>query len=333
MDPLDDFTVNWDLPDARDILLNPQSLVVQDPQSAGFRNVPSATCALPSVSPLAGDYNFAAQIHPDGPDCLYSTNLNKIFVNINKNVPVKFRLNPHVTDLYVRALPVYVSSNDQQHVVVRCLTHVASDTQEGKDVELVQHVLRCTSTNSALYCSDVNSGRLSVVVPVESLQSGMDYFTVSYQFTCLNSCQNGIGRRPMGIIFTLENDMGEVLGRQFMNVRVCSCPKRDKDKEEGKTNGEKVQSTKRALKTETKEPQKKILKTEPGTGMVVKIPVKACHVKELAKFAQDLIYRDVGKEQRQLNDQDKSLLALYERIIESPGEELLRETAFSVLQE
>lgn len=333
MESLNDFPYNWDSA-TDDILLRSHPLMVQDIQNAGCRAVPSATCALPSVAPLAGDYDFGAQIHPDGPDCLYSNKLNKIFVNINKNVPVKFRLNPHVTDLYIRALPVYVSSNDQPLVVMRCITHMASDTQEGKDIELVNHVLRCTSTNAARYCEDGVSGRLSVTVPVEALQSGMDYFTVTYQFTCLNSCQNGIGRRPMGIIFTLENEIGAVLGRQFMNVRVCSCPKRDKDKEEGKTNEEKILlSTKKSLKRERSEPPKKMLKTEPGTSVIVKVPVKACHIKEVAKFAHDLIYRDLGIQQTQPTDQQKSLLAMYQRIIETPEEELLQRPVFSIHRE
>ncbi|XP_049813343.1 cellular tumor antigen p53-like [Schistocerca nitens] len=307
------------------------TLQMQDTQNSGFvNNIQTGT--LPSVSRLVGDYNFAALISPDtGPDCLFSTDLNKIFVNINKNIPVQFRLIPYSSGLYIRALAVYVSSSDQQEPVIRCITHVAEDEKDGKDVNLAAHVLRCASANGADYFKNASSGRFSVRIPVDAPQSGMESFIVCYKFTCLNSCQQRNGRRGMGIIFTLENDVGDVLGRQFMNMRVCSCPKRDKEKEEKKMKEgkkikeEKVHATKRPFKTtESNEPPKKVVKPEPGEAAIVKIPVKVCHIKELAKFASDLIYRDVGKQQRQLSDQDKSLLAIYNSIIETPEEELLR---------
>lgn len=41
-----------------------------------------------------------------------------------------------------------------------------------------------------------------------------------------------MNRRPTELIFTLETESGEILGRQKLCVRVCSCPKRDKEKEE-----------------------------------------------------------------------------------------------------
>lgn len=37
------------------------------------------------------------------------------------------------------------------------------------------------------------------------------------------------------VIFTLENGAaGEVVGRQVVDIRICSCPKRDKTQEENK---------------------------------------------------------------------------------------------------
>lgn len=52
------------------------------------------------------------------------------------------------------------------------------------------------------------------------------------QFTCQNSCSGGMNRKATSIVFTLENEYSEVFGRKIMNFKVCSCPKRDKDKDE-----------------------------------------------------------------------------------------------------
>ena len=91
--------------------------------------------------------------------------------------------------------------------------------------------------DSAIYDSDQNSQRLSVIVPVERPQPGGQTFDFSLKFMCLGSDVGGINRRPLKVIFTLEDHQnGEiiVLGRYTVDVRICSCPKRDKIQEEKK---------------------------------------------------------------------------------------------------
>lgn len=57
---------------------------------------------------------------------------------------------------------------------------------------------------------------------------------------CLGSDVGGINRKPVKLVFTLEQgDLkpgcpGEVIGRISMDVRICSCPKRDMQQEETK---------------------------------------------------------------------------------------------------
>ncbi len=51
---------------------------------------------------------------------------------------------------------------------------------------------------------------------------------------CLGSDVGGINRRPVRVIFTLENESREVVGRQSVDVRICSCPKRDRQQEESR---------------------------------------------------------------------------------------------------
>lgn len=55
---------------------------------------------------------------------------------------------------------------------------------------------------------------------------------ISLLFTCQNSCSGGMNRKSTVIVFNLENSQGDILGKKLMHFKVCSCPKRDKDKEE-----------------------------------------------------------------------------------------------------
>merc|ERR1712168_259385 len=53
------------------------------------------------------------------------------------------------------------------------------------------------------------------------------------KFMCLGSDVGGINRRPIKVVFTLELK-GKVVGRKAVDVRICSCPKRDCQQEEKK---------------------------------------------------------------------------------------------------
>ena len=77
------------------------------------------------------------------------------------------------------------------------------------------------------------------MVPVERPQPGAQTFDFSLKFMCLGSDVGGINRRPLKVIFTLEDHLSQngeviVLGRYTVDVRICSCPKRDKQQEERK---------------------------------------------------------------------------------------------------
>ena len=88
------------------------------------------------------------------------------------------------------------------------------------------------SHNAARYETDPESNRLSVVVPFEKPQGGTHYCGHLYEFMCLNSDVGGINRKPVKLIFTLEQGDGSVIGRWVVGLRTCSCPKRDKKQDE-----------------------------------------------------------------------------------------------------
>lgn len=102
----------------------------------------------------------------------------------------------------------------------------------GLPEDVWHHVIRCQNSN-AWYDGNRNDGNhLSVVIRLSQPQPGTDSVREMYQFVCKNSCPSGMNRRPIEVLFTLENVNCDILGRRVLSVRVCSCPKRDKEKEE-----------------------------------------------------------------------------------------------------
>lgn len=57
----------------------------------------------------------------------------------------------------------------------------------------------------AAHYAKSGSGRLSVIVPLDTLQDGSEYTPVLLRFMCLGSCVGGINRRPIAVVLTLEN--------------------------------------------------------------------------------------------------------------------------------
>lgn len=167
-----------------------------------------------------------------------------------------------------------------------------------------EHVL-AMENEGAEYLLDPSSKRYSVKVPLH-LQSGCEYSLISLKFMCKTSCTGGLNRAPTDIIFTLEDAQwvfftcgknsytlpnhslrrdlsalrfcifvyrGAVLGRQVIGVKICSCPKRDKEKDEQNfgepSTGKRKIKVKREEKTTVEEPPLKKVKqevpTEPGS--------------------------------------------------------------------
>ena len=90
-----------------------------------------------------------------------------------------------------------------------------------------------------MYDEDPITKRLSVMIPVRQPHFGSTSFSAPIRFMCLGSDTGGINRKPVKLIFTLEHGTGNVIGRQSLEVRICSCPKRDMKQEEDKANPQK----------------------------------------------------------------------------------------------
>ncbi|RZF46678.1 hypothetical protein LSTR_LSTR002541 [Laodelphax striatellus] len=207
--------------------------------------IQSSSGALPCTLEYPGIYDFKVELSETSSSrrsWVYSSKLGKVFVDINKILLFQIKLNTNcISNLRVRALLVYTSPDHNHLPVNRCMLHAFERDPNylahiqnnvcNCSISLAGHVL--TSNHSeAAYEYNAASGRHSVSVPLEQPQVGSESILIGYQFGCKTSCEGGMSRRPVSLVFTLENEQDEVLGRSVMLVKVCRCPKRDKDREE-----------------------------------------------------------------------------------------------------
>ena len=194
------------------------------------------TSTLPTGDTYPGYYGFQMSFQTPPRETkstpwTYSASTNKLFVRMGVSVPLRFRCSraPPVGS-YIRAMPVYAKSEHAQEVVRRCPNHMSPTDPSNQGHPAPAHLLRCEH-EMAVYTSDSISSRMSVLAPMEQPQIGAEWATYLYQFMCFSSCTGGLNRRPLQVVFTLENG-GQVLGRSSVEVRICACPGRDKRVEE-----------------------------------------------------------------------------------------------------
>ncbi|EEB09872.1 Cellular tumor antigen p53, putative [Pediculus humanus corporis] len=209
----------------------------------------TSTGPLPAREDYPGPFAFSVLL--DGVESTknkwtYSTMLNKLYIVWDKIIPIQFKWIPSEPNFVVRALPVYTDAQDMKLAVKRCLIHLNASDPTNEGFEHVKHVIR--SDNPGVYYEEnQESERCSVVVPLGELQPGTGTVTVTYKFMCKTTCVTGMMRRPITVLFTLERPNGEVVGRQKLNVKICSCPKRDMQKDESSANEKQEEGRKRPL--------------------------------------------------------------------------------------
>ncbi|XP_065211949.1 cellular tumor antigen p53-like [Planococcus citri] len=197
--------------------------------------VSSSTGVFPSINDFAGDLNFEIILNPNETikkKWLFSEKLKKVFIDINKNIGIRFRWNNmNMHDVkFIRALPVYTQDDWLRIPVERCPMHKCYEDNLNIDFPWVNHVLRCDNEGTQ-YEIDLESKRRSCITPV-TMSDYKDIVVLYFKFVCKTSCYRGMQRRPIVVIFTLEDGVGNVLGRRCLSFKVCSCLKRDLHREE-----------------------------------------------------------------------------------------------------
>ena len=200
---------------------------------------PSATCSNPSLEQYPGYYSFKSSFtklsensknrHWD-----YSPLLSKLYIDMDKWVQVEHHVGSSPpAGLYIRALPIFSDANYITQPVKRCPNHAEPSDKTNENFLHHKHLIRVAG-DDVIYHEDSTSGRLSVVFPVMVPAAGSEMICKQIKFMCLGSDVGGINRRPVKVVFTLETGDGQVVGRNVFDVRICSCPRRDKQQEEEK---------------------------------------------------------------------------------------------------
>jgi len=234
-------------------------IIVQQPEGfdplSGYQDAlqliqeqPSPTGFDPCFTTMPGDCDFSVSFdkmtsggknkHWD-----FSTKLHKLYIDMNKDVLASFNVGSQPTDgLVVRVLPIYAQAGFYRSPVKRCPNHASPEDPSNRDPiwsDKRDHLIR-VANEFTIYDEDPQTKRLSVMIPVKQPSPGSTSFSAPIKFMCLGSDTGGINRKPVKLIFTLELGQGNVIGRQSVEVRICSCPKRDKKQEEERHDAEKI---------------------------------------------------------------------------------------------
>ncbi|XP_060649323.1 cellular tumor antigen p53 [Drosophila nasuta] len=186
-----------------------------------------------------GDYCLSLILEePPRSHWMFSVPLNKLYIRMNKtfNIDVKFKIKMPFQPLNLRAFICFVK--DVSEPVLRCQNHLSTDPIKD-DMSKRSSLLRCANPNSTYFGTDQGKSiieRYSVLVPLNmshSSHQGGGYVrqTLAFNFACQNSC---FGRKETCLLFCLENVNGDILGQQVLYVKICSCPKRDRNEDERK---------------------------------------------------------------------------------------------------
>lgn len=222
---------------------------------------------LPELSNIMGTmYNFNVEMK--GQECnssswCYSASLNKLYVKKKNSFTVDVSYRNFGSRLTLRVMLVCSAPHEAHKTITRCRMH-DKDHAQSDGVEINEHVVRCVNP-TATYTGKVSGvsfgDRLSMVIDLHGVGEQLNT-PVSLEFLCQNSCPT-IERRATSLIFTLENEQQMILGRKSFNVKICSCPKRDMSKEEGKakssaTNGKRKRNADESSTIGDQQPPRKL---------------------------------------------------------------------------
>ncbi|XP_043481431.1 cellular tumor antigen p53 [Leptopilina heterotoma] len=256
--------------------------------------------AMTMVAPrdeFPGQFDFQLMLNQQASSkhWIYSQSLAKVFINMDEVLPLRFKWEPPVNGLFLRTQMVYVLEQYRSDPVLRCHNHMAMPCKSNFDSHHVtnRHVFRCVDRNSTY--EETQSGHLTIRTPLGTPDIGTMYVPVHFKFLCKNSCTSGMNRRATEMIFTLEDEHQTVLGRRRLQVRICSCPKRDKEKEEAEATGIAPQKIKKRKITKAEAAQSTAIKRCASFGDDTTV----CHLdmdilgkeeaKAVKKFAYDIM--------------------------------------------
>lgn len=139
----------------------------------------------------------------------YSASLNKIYIDMKHKFPVNFsaKSTNQQQKLFIRVLPAFEEDRHIQELVHRCICHEQEQdpTNYGIPKHVIQHIIRSDNTNAQYFGDKYLGKRLNIVIPLENPQAGADSVKEYFTFVCKSSCALGMSRKPIQVIFTLED--------------------------------------------------------------------------------------------------------------------------------
>lgn len=231
--------------------------------------MPAHYYAHPTLIPVNSKYEFETFVHPDA-NIIF--NDPKLFIKMGARMTIGLSYRPQVLneDLYLRAMIIFSKPSEMSLPVKRCANHRITNISHN-DQDIKAHIIKINDPK-AIYIGDetkeIYSERLSVMVPIMAStnfdENGKITRDIALEFHCQNSCSQGINRRPTSIVFTLERLNCELVGKSAIEFKVCSCPKRDAEREkEPKRKPNSNEPFPRGKRPKLMQPQQ--VKTEPDS--------------------------------------------------------------------
>uniref|UniRef100_A0A914W5F3 SAM domain-containing protein n=1 Tax=Plectus sambesii TaxID=2011161 RepID=A0A914W5F3_9BILA len=251
----------------------------------------SVAAEYPSNTPYPGPYGFQIFFSkaPENESkktisYVYVRDENRLYVRPNTACPIHFKVDQQLpVGTRVRAMPAYSRPQDVQDVVKRCMNHIQEDREK---LDHCDHFIR-SNHRDVRFEEAGPRRRQSVTVPLDAPPTGSDYTTAMFEFMCFSSCTGTINRRPLQVVFTLEQG-DQVIGRHAIELKVCACPGRDATVNDAKadTDGKKRKAPKARGErvTEFSTVQPLTSTTEDDALYVVQI-----HGRELYKLVMTII--------------------------------------------
>lgn len=179
---------------------------------------------MPTLDEIESPHDFDMDLRyqkDTSANWVYSPKLRKIFVKFKQTINIfpNYKVLDKIS-LFLRAMIVPVSHEDIMSPLIVCPNHRATDSENSA------HILRCMNKSAVYEGTEIgvkNADRLQVVLP---LCNRAPNEPVQYQFLCQNSCPGGMQRKQTALIFQLEDEFRNVLGKRILHFKVCSCPKR-----------------------------------------------------------------------------------------------------------
>lgn len=208
-------------------------------ENINYRSPPPHFGRHPDLEPIRSNYKFETDVLNDNANLVYTD--QKLFIKMNAMLSMNVSYTPQTANeqMYLRVMILYTSSAEMHMPVTRCNNHrIATPVMDPSDYAKANSIMKVTHPKVKYEGSDSGTTygeRLSIVVPIDQALFDADTNRVTesirLEFGCQNSCSSGINRRATTMVFTLEDGMGNLAGKAAIQFKVCSCPKRDAERD------------------------------------------------------------------------------------------------------